>query len=329
MHAELRRICRPAHFAAVAVYRFPKSLAGLLGLCLLLGCGGFNESIRGYGRSAANGFADGLPALKDPAKKLLRDMLLEGDTLKQVTEQTTVNAVRTLTRELADAEMQKRVDGLISHTLDLLAERGGETTRTLLRTAGPELREALRAAVLQTMTEAGAALKDSVEKQLTPATEALARHTAAVLVDTLLKALDGPLGQKLEQMGGQMGQRVVSEAAAALAAPASKSAVAEFSESATRGAVRGARAGVSEELPAHLAAALIAGLVVTGSLLLLLAIAAYSIWRRYQQSTTALAIVAEKINQADSKPLKQAIHKSASENHVGPWLSGFLKHRGL
>ena len=168
-----------------------------------------------------------------------------------------------------------------------------------------------------------------MEKQLTPATEQLARHTAEVLADSLVKALDGPLGKKLEQTTGQLGQQLVSEAATALASPASKAAVAEFAESATRGAVRGARAGVSEGLPPHLQTALIAGLVVLCALVVLFAIGAFSLWHRYQQSTTSLAIIAEKINQQQSQELKQAISKSAADNHVGPWLSRFLKNRGL
>jgi hypothetical protein len=295
----------------------------------LLGCGGLGDTIRGYGKNAAHGFAEGLPSMKEPAKRLFRDMLLDGDTLKQATSQATAAAVRSLTTELADAEVQKRVDGLVEHMLELLAEKGGETTRVLLRTAGPELRTALRAAVLNTMTEAAAALKESMEKQLTPATELLARHTSEVLVDTLVKALEGPLGEKLEQAAGQLGQRLVSEATTALATPAAKSAVAEFTESATRGAIRGAHEQVRAEMPAHLQSALYAGLIVMGALLFLCALAAYGLWHHYQQSATSLALIAEKINQHDSEKLKQAIRESAAANHVGPWLSRFLKHRGL
>jgi len=303
-----------------------------LTLCLALwltGCSAWNDSVRGYGRSAATGFAEGMPKMKEPAKELLRGMLLEGDMLKQATDQITATAVRSLTRELGDAEMQKRVDGLVEHTLRLLAEKGGDTTRTLIHTAGPELRIALRMAVTQAMAEAGAALKESLEQQLTPAAAHLARHTAEVLVDALAKALEGPLGQKLEQSAGQMGQRLISDAATALAAPASKSAVADFTDSAVRGALRGARAGVSEELPVSVQAALYAGLVVLGSLLIFAVIGAYALWRRYQQSSLSLAIIAEKINQQDAKELKRAIQRSATDNHVGPWLSSFLKSRGL
>jgi hypothetical protein len=309
-------VCRLTLLAAVAA-------------TALLGCGGFNDTIRGYGRSAAKGVSEELPSFKEPIKKILHDALLEGDTLKQATDQATAAAVRSLTRELGEAEVQKRVDGLVEHTLNLLAQKGGETTQTLIKSAGPQLKEALRQAVTETMREASGALREAIEKQLTPATEMLARRTSEVLVASLLKALEGPLGQRLEQSAGQMGQRLISDAAMALAAPASKTAVAEFTESATRGAVRGARQGVTEGLPHHIQTALIAGLIVTGALLLLCAAGAYTLWRRYQQSTTTLALVAEKINQHDSPNLKQAIRKSAADNHVGPWLSSFLKHRGL
>ena len=301
----------------------------LLLIVATMSCGTWNSTVRGFGKNAAEGFADGIPAMKEPTKKVLRDMLLEGDTLKLATDQAMTTAVRSLTRELADSEVQKRVDGLVEHTLQVLAERGGETTQTLLRSASPELRAALRTAVVNTMNEAAQALEEAMEKKLQPATERLARHTADVLAESLIKAIDGPLGKKLDESIGLMGQHLIGHATLALGDPASKQAIAEFTESATRGAVRGAKAGVSEGLPPHLQTALIAGLVVVSILMLLFAIGGYSLWHRYQQSTTTLAIIAEKINQQEQTELKQAISKSAEANHVGPWLSRFLKSRGL
>jgi hypothetical protein len=53
------------------------------------------------------------------------------------------------------------------------------------------------------------------------------------------------------------------------------------------------------------------------------------IWWRYRQSTKSLTIIAQQINERDAGGRKQAIHQSAHANYVGPWLSNFLKARGL
>src|SRR5262245_37830866 len=58
----------------------PRRAGWLLALLALVASAcGFNDTLRGYGRSAAKGFAEGIPEMKEPSKKLLRDALLEGD----------------------------------------------------------------------------------------------------------------------------------------------------------------------------------------------------------------------------------------------------------
>jgi hypothetical protein len=213
--------------------------------------------------------------------------------------------------------------------LQTLEQRGSETTRGLLRTAGPELKEALRSAVSETVAAAGGALKESIQKDLTKAAEQLARSTAEALTAALVQALDGPLGKRMEQSAGQMAQQIVGQATQALRDPNSKVAVAEFTESAMHGAVRGTRQAVSEGLPDRLQSALIAGLVVVLTLFFVALVGVFLLWNRYKLSTKSLAIIAEKINQHDATELKRAIQKSATDNYVGPWLSTFLKARGL
>lgn len=293
------------------------------------GCASWMQRIRDYGRSAASGVGDELPKMKEPLKKILRETLLEDDTIKQVAARASEGAFDAIGRKLADAEVQRRLDGIVSHVIGTLEQRGSEATRNLLRTAGPELREALRGAVSETVTAAGGALKESLEKDLTKASQHLAKSTAEALTTALLQALDGPLGKRLEQSAGQMAQQMVGQATFALRDPNSKAAISEFTESAMRGAVRGTREGVNEGLPNRLQSALIAGIVVLGALVLLAAIGMLLLWSRYRLSTKSLAIIAEKINQHDAQDLKRAIHKSATDNYVGPWLSTFLKARGL
>ena len=292
-------------------------------------CASWMQRIRDYGRSAAAGVGDEMPKMKEPLKKILRETLLEDDTIKQVAARASEGAFDAIGKKLADAEVQRRLDGIVSHVIGTLEQRGSEATRNLLRSAGPELREALRSAVSETVTAAGGALKESLEKDLTKASQQLARSTAEALTTALLQALDGPLGKRLEQSAGQMAQQMVGQATGALRDPNSKAAISEFTESAMRGAVRGTREAVNEGLPNRLQTALIAGIVVLGSLMAVATIGLLFLWSRYRLSTKSLAIIAEKINQHDAQELKQAIHKSATDNYVGPWLSTFLKARGL
>ena len=307
------------------------SLVLLVAVLALAGtsCASWMQRVRDYGRSAAAGVGEELPKMKEPLKKILRETLLEDDTIKQVAARASEGAFDAIGRRLADAEVQKRLDGIVSHVLQTLEQRGSEATKNLLRSAGPELREALRGAVAETVSAAGGALKESIEQDLTKAAEHLAKSTADALTTALVQALDGPLGKRMEQSAGQMAQQIVGQATHALRDPSSKAAVSEFTESAMRGAIRGTREGVNEGLPNRLQSALIAALVVIGMLFCAALAGVVLLWSRYRLSTKSLAIIAEKINQHDAKELKQAIRKSATDNYVGPWLSTFLKTRGL
>lgn len=302
----------------------------LLGLLVAAaGCGSLKDTMRGLGSSAMKGVGDELPNLKAPLQKTLRETLLSDDMLQQAAQRITSATMRSLETGLADPALHKRIDELVGNALKAVGEKGGAATQQLLQTAGPELKTALRGAVLQTVAEASSALKDAIQKDLTAATQQLAKGTAEALANALVAALDGPLGQRLQQTAGQMGQRLASETTAGLRDPASKAAVSEFAHSAMQGAVRGAKAGLDEGLPDRLQVALIASAVVMGALILLLTASVVLIYRRYKHSTQSLAIVAEKINQHAAPELKKAIKRSADDNYVGPWLAGFLKERGL
>jgi hypothetical protein len=299
-------------------------------LALVLGgCGLFTENMRGFGRAATKGVGDELPNLKGPLSATLRDTLLGNDLLEQTAQRLTSGTLHTLESELQKGELTKVVDDLVAHALERAAQRGGEATKQLIQGAGPELRQMLREIVLSTVATASGALKDSIQKDLTAATQLLARSTAEALVATMVRALEGELGQQLKQTVGGLGQQLVADAASKLREPASRQAVSEFTESAMKGAVRGTRDGINEGLPNRLQVALISGLVVCATLLLVVSLGFFLLFYRYRQSTKSLAIIAQKINETDAKSLKQQIQKSASANYLGPWLSSFLKQRGL
>lgn len=308
----------------------PLSSCFFIALVLGLGaCSLFKDNVRELGRAATQGVGQELPNLKGPLKQTLREALLGDDLLKQAAEQLTSGTLHNLEAELQKGTLQKAIDEMIGHALETLGARGTAATRQLIQTAGPELRSALRQIVLTTVATAGGALRDSLQKDLTAATQLLAKNTAEALVAALVKALDGELGQKLKQTAGGMSQQLILEATSELRGPASKQAVSEFAESALRGAVRGTRDGISESLPSRLQVALISGLIVCATLLLMLGGGFAVVYYRYRKSTKTLTIIAEKINEAAATDLKQAIHKSATVNYVGPWLSSFLKERGL
>ena len=293
------------------------------------GCSVFRDNVRELGRSATQGVGDELPNLKGPLRKTLRDTLLSDDFLEQTTQRITSGTLRTLQSELQKGELSKLIDELLSHALDHAGQRGSEATRQLIRDAGPELQKALSAIVLQTVATADGALRDAIQKDLTAATQLMAKSTAEALVATIVKALEGELGQQLEHTVGDLSRQLVAQAATKLRDPESREAVGEFAESAMRGAVRGTRSGINDSLPTRLQVALISSLVVCATLLLLLTVGFFILLARYRKSTKSLTLIAQKINESDAKPLKQSIRQSADANYVGPWLSSFLKRRGL
>lgn len=313
--------------------RVVRSVLWLLLLLPLWSCGSLKDTMRGLGRSAAQGVSDELPNMKAPLQRTLREALLGDDMLKQIATRVTEATVRSVSDELAKGELSKRVDELVAHALETVGQKGTESTRQLIRTAGPEIKEALRGVVEQTLSAAGTALKQQLQGNLAEATAALADKTSEALAKSLAKALmaelKGPLGDQLKQTAGAMGQQLIGGAASTLRDPNSQQAVHEFLSTAAHGAVRGAKAGVNEGLPDRLQVALITGTIVLAALLFLCAVGLAVIVHRYRQSTKSLAIIAQKINQAEASNLKLAIRKSADDNHVGPWLSSFLKARGL
>ena len=86
---------------------------------------------------------------------------------------------------------------------------------------------------------------------------------------------------------------------------------------------------MKEGLPDERQVALIASIVVLAALLILATGSLSFLWWRYHQSAKSLTIMAENINQLEARDLKAAIQQSAHDNYVGPWLSTFLKRRGL
>jgi hypothetical protein len=347
----------------LAARALPLATATLLTATLLGGCAS-QEFLRSLGQSASSGAMEGvgrgIPGLTEPIKQALRDALLEDETLRraagqlggaavlgaqerlrspELAEQLDALVDRLVARaatdgnealrqlieaRLASPELRAQVDAFVAATIAKLASGGDEAIRQLVQTAGAELRTELRAAMVDSITVATAKLRERLEQDVTPATQMLAQRTAEQLVATLVVGLEGPLQRRLEALGGEMSKALIAGAARGMADPTNMTSAGDLSHLVMFRAMQGARKGMSEGLPDERQVVLIAGIVVLGALLLMCLAGLGIYWWRYQQSAKSLTIVAENINDYELTELKAAIHRSAQDNHVGPWLSTFL-----
>lgn len=341
--------------------RWPLALACLAALALG-GCVS-QEFMRGLGQHAARGAMGGvsesMPQIEEPMRQALRRALVEDDTLRRAARDMTEAAVKSLEAGLASPEMRRQIDDLVAQAVDSVRKNGDEAIRRLVETAEPELRDAtrrivqaaepelrdsmqrlllalepeLKAALNRAATEnierASAKLRDRIERDLTPATERLAKKTGEALITTLVQGLEGPLQQRLVAAGQDMSKSLIKGVALGLNEPSNQDSFGTLTQVMSLQAVRGARQGMKESLPDERQVALVASIVVLVALLLLAAAMLSFLWWRYHQSAKSLAIMAETLNREEAEELKAMIQQSARENYVGPWLSTFLKRRGL
>jgi hypothetical protein len=283
------------------------------------------DYVRSLGRSAAQGalegMGDGIPSVREPLRATLRQALVDDDTLRRAAKGMSEAAVEGLEARLASPELRRQVDALVDQAMEAMARSGNEATRQLVRVAGAELKETLTEVATESIASATSRLREGVERDVTPAAQLLARRTAEQLVTALVAGL--------QAIGGEMGRAVIAGAARGMGDPENQASAGGFVRLVGLQAVRGAAEAVHEGLPDRMQAALIAGIVVLGAFLVLAAGGLTMIWSRYQKSTKSLAIVAESINQHEADALKATIKQSAHDNYVGPWLSSFLKRRGL
>jgi hypothetical protein len=306
------------------------------------------DYIRGLGhhaaRGAMGGVGDSMPALEDSLRQALRRALVEDDTLRQAARDMTEGAVKTFEAGLASPEMRTQVDDLVMRAMESLTRHGDEAVRQLVQRAEPELAMAfrrvietaegeLRLAVQRVATDGidkmATRLRERIAGEITPAMERLARRTGEQLIVSLVAGLEGPLQKRLLEAGQGMSASMIKGVALGLNEPANQASFGNLTQVMSLEAVRGARQGMKEGLPDERQVALIASLVVLAALLILATGSMSLFWWRYHQSAKSLTIMAENINQLEATELKAAIQQSAHDNYVGPWLSTFLKRRGL
>ncbi len=273
-------------------------------------------------KSALEGAAEGVGSVPGPLRQALRQTLLGDDTLPQVSHRIAEATVQGVRAGLSARETQQYIDELVTRTVTQLGRDGGDATRQLIRATEPELSEALRRAI----ANVGLAVADDLDRDLAPRTRAMAKATADVLVATLATGLEVQL-EHIRETARNIGRELISEAAISMRDR--KDFVGEVTHVAMLQGMRGAIEGVRETLPGAIPDRLIIALVVLAVMVVASGGGLALYWWRYQQSAKSLTIVAQQINDFESSELKQAIRESAHANYVGPWLSSFLKRRGL
>ncbi|HUM17016.1 MAG TPA: hypothetical protein VL086_15075 [Candidatus Nitrosotalea sp.] len=291
------------------------------------------DYIRGAGQSAASGamqgVSEGIPSIQEPLRQTLHGALVDDPTLRDAAREMTQSALQVLQARLGSPEMRQQVDALVAQAMTSLGRDGDEAVRTLVKAAGGQLEAELRRALTQSILTTTTTLRDSLERDVTPATQRLAKRMADQLIVSLVEGLEGPLQDRLQIAGRNMVQAMIKGAAEGADDPINQAGFGGLTNHVMLQAVRGARQGMTEGLPDRTQVALISAVILLGALVLGSGAGLGYFWWRYQQSAKTLAIVAESINHHQSGALKETIKKSAHDNYVGPWFSSFLKRRGL
>jgi hypothetical protein len=291
------------------------------------------DYIRGAGQSAAagamQGVSEGIPSIREPLRQTLRGALVDDPALRDAAREMTQSALQVLQTRLGSPEMRQQVDALVAQAMESLNRDGDETVRGLIKAASGQLEGELRRVATESILAVTTALRDSVERDVSPATQRLAKRMADQLVVSLVEGLEGPLQERLAMAGRNMAQALIKGAAEGADDPINQAGFGDLTNHVMLQAVRGAKQGMREGLPDRTQAALISAVILLGAMVLGSGAGLAYFWWRYQQSAKTLTIVAESINQHQSGALKETIKKSAHDNYVGPWFSSFLKRRGL
>ncbi len=304
----------------------------LLAVTLLAGCVS-QDYYRATGQSAAagamQGVREGIAGIQEPLRQTLHGALVDDPMLKDAARDMTRSAMEVLEARLGSPEMRRQVDALVAQAMASLQRDSDKTVRELVTAAGGTLEAELRRVATASILAATTTLRDSLERDVTPAAQRLASRMGEELVISVVKGLEGPLQKTMLQAGRNMSQALIKGAAEGAEDPINQAGFGGLTNHVMLQAVRGARQGMTEGLPDQAQIALISGMVLLGALVLATSGGLGFFWWRYQQSAKTLTIVAKSINNHQSGALKDTIKKSTHDNYVGPWFSSFLKRRGL
>ncbi len=316
----------------VAVTLHRRTAVVLLAVTLLGGCVSqdyYWTTAQSAAGGAMQGVRDGIPGIQEPLRQTLRGVLVDDPVLRDAARDMTRSAVDVLEARLGSPEMRRQVDALVAQAMESLRRDSDKTVRGLVEAAGGTLEAELRRVATASILAATTPLRDSLERDVTPAAQRLASRMGEELVASVVKGLEGPLQKTMLQAGRNMSQALIKGAAEGAEDPLNQAGFGGLTNHVMLQAVRGARQGMTEGLPDQAQVALISGMVLLGALVLATTGGLGFFWWRYQQSAKTLTIVAKSINNHQSGALKDTIKKSTHDNYVGPWFSSFLKRRGL
>jgi hypothetical protein len=277
------------------------SVLTLVTVTSLAGCVASQNYVGAVSRTAAEsavkGAAEEIPELADPLRKIVRQALLEDDTLPQVAQRITQATVESVQATLRSPEMQKAIDDIITRAMTMLVQEGSEGTDRLIQAAAPALQETIRRAIV----DAAADLRGRLERDVTPTSRALAATNAELLVNMVAAGLDAQL-EHIRETAHTIGRELISTANDSMNVSAGP--FGEATHAVLQEVIGGVKQAVREGLPDHEEVALIAAIVVVSTLLVLCTAALALYWWRYQRSAKWLAIVATSVHQHRAAALK-------------------------
>jgi hypothetical protein len=263
-------------------------LLALVGLAPLAGCVASQNYVGSVSRTAAEsamkGAAEEIPGLAEPLRKIVRQALLEDDTLEQVAQRITQATVGSVQATLRSPEMQKAIDDDIARAMTLLIREGGEGTDRLIQVAGPALQATIRRAIVDATDD----LRGRLERDVAPTSRALATANAELLVNMVAAGLDAQL-RHFRETAHTMGRELIDSANGGVTISAGP--FGEASREVLREALGGIKQAVREDLPDREEVVLVAAIVAVGTLLTLCTATLAFFWWRYRRSAKSLAMM--------------------------------------
>ena len=147
------------------------------------------------------GVRDGIPGIQEPLRQTLHGALVDDSVLKNAARDMTRSAVEVLEARLGSPEMRRQVDALVAQAMESLQRDGDETVRGLIKAAGGTLEAELCRVAIASILAATTSLRDSLERDVTPAAQRLASRMGEELVISVVKGLDGPLQRRCSRPG--------------------------------------------------------------------------------------------------------------------------------
>ena len=294
----------------------------VLGVGIISGCTPFIETYsRISGRGSTLGVYDTLSSLDDELLKKVRRELLNDKFLQQSAAEVARGVVQGMSEGSFEMKLEAHVDKFISHVSRTLEHEGGPAFARLLDASDARLQATIKDGVKNAVLSASKSFHDNAG-DLSEGTFLIARAAVEGGIAGLAPGLNAVIGkddlfwrEELPPIAGLVARTVMREA------------VLGFKEG--LGSDLHSLVGGFERKIDRIQVALIAGIIAVSILFIgALVSAIYLLWQ-YRLSLKALAVVSSKIKEVGSEDLKLAIQESATRNQVQPWLTTFLKSRGL